>query len=481
MSVKLLSAALEVVSVPLAVALLVLDAARAEQVWYFRCDGGVVTDGFALPEDFREDAQLLWRTELSPGHSSPCLDQDSIYVTTFEAERRELATVALDRKTGKVRWRQVAPTQCIEPFHPVGSPAASSPATDGQRVYVFFGSFGLLCYDRQGTLLWSHPMGPFQDEFGASSSPVLADDLVLLNQDHDVDSFLIAIDKFTGQTRWKTSRADFVRSYSTPIVIEVEGHKHVVVAGSLQLTGYDLATGERLWWVEGISRIVDSTPCYANGLVYLATWTPGGDDENRIRMEPYSEALSKYDKDRDLLISEEELPEGEIRTRFYRMDINQDGVLDRHEWEKYAQVFERAKNTALAVDPRGRGDLSGTGVVWQFRRSLPTVPSSVVYEGIFYMIKDGGILTSLDALTGQPLQQGRVVGPGNYYASLVAGDGKLYVCSERGVVTVVRTGRRWEIVSSYDFGERIMATPTIRDGNIYLRTEQALYCFRKQP
>jgi outer membrane protein assembly factor BamB len=235
-----------------------------------------------------------------------------------------------------------------------------------------------------------------------------------------------------------------------------------------------------LWWVEGISRIVDCTPCYANGLVYLATWTPGGDDENRIRMEPFAEALMKYDQNSDQLLGEEELPEGEVRTRFYRMDINQDGYLDRREWEKYAQVFERAKNVALAVDPRGQGDLSNTGIVWQYRRSLPTVPSSVVYQDVFYMVKDGGIITSLDALTGEPLKQGRAAGPGNYYASLVAGDGKVYLCSERGVVTVLRVGRPWEILSSHDFGERIMATPTIRDGHIYLRTEKALYCFRKR-
>lgn len=452
----------------------------SQELWYFRHDGGVAGDHHPLPDNFREDGQLLWQVPLDGGHSSPCVVGDTVYVTTYRPEKQELATVALDRRSGQLRWKQVAPTTRIEPFHPVGSPAAASPACDGERVYVFFGSYGLLCYDTSGKLVWSKPLGPFQDEFGASSSPVLAGDLVILNEDHDVNSFLLAVNKRTGETVWQTSRAEFVRSYSTPIVIDAGGQQQVVVAGSLQLTGYDLRTGERLWWVEGISRIVDSTPCYANGLVYLATWTPGGDDDNRITMEPYHEALVKYDQNKDSLIQEDELPEGEVRTRFYRMDINQDGQLDQFEWQKYARVFERAKNVALAVDPRGRGDLSNTGVIWTYRRSLPTVPSSVVYRGVLYMVKDGGIVTSLDAATGQPLHQGRAVGPGNYYASLVAGDGKVYLCSEQGVMTILRADRRWEILASHNFGERIMATPTIRDGQVFIRTEKWLACYRKR-
>lgn len=467
-------------AIALLAALWVGSLASAQQLWYFRHDGGVCGDEHPLPDNFQSDAQLLWKVPVDPGHSSPCVVGNAVYITTYRAEEQELATVALDRRTGELLWKQRAPATRIEPFHPVGSPAAASPACDGQRVYVFFGSYGLLCYDTAGKMLWSKPLGPFQDEFGASSSPVLADDLVILNEDHDVDSFLLAVNKHTGETVWHVSRADFVRSYSTPIIINVDGHKQVVVAGSLQLTGYDLATGERLWWVEGLSRIVDSTPSYVHGRIYLATWTPGGDDEARIRMEPYNEALAKFDANKDGLLQEQELPEGEVRTRFYRMDINQDGQLDRYEWDKYAQVFERARNVALAVDPRGRGDLTQTGVVWVYRRSLPTVPSSVVYQGIFYMVKDGGILTSLDAATGEPLQQGRAVGPGNYYASLVAGDGKVYLCSERGVMTILRAGRTWSILASHDFGERIMATPTVRDGQFFIRTEKWLACFKKK-
>ena len=110
-----------------------------------------------------------------------------------------------------------------------------------QLFFAFFGSFGLLAYDHDGNQVWSKPMGPFQDEFGASSSPILVDDLVVLNEDHDVGSYLIAIDQKSGETRWKTSREEFTRSYSTPVVWAPKGKaKQIVVAGSLQVAGYDV-------------------------------------------------------------------------------------------------------------------------------------------------------------------------------------------------------------------------------------------------
>jgi outer membrane protein assembly factor BamB len=183
--------------------LLACHAAVADESDYFRRDSGVIRGKQALPDNFTDDADRVWRTELSPGISTPCVDGDSIFLTTWEPDKNELATVALDRVTGKIRWRNVVPTAEIEKVHSVGSPASSSPACNGKQVFAFFGSYGLLCYDLDGKLLREKKMGPFQDEFGASSSPVLAEGMVILNEDHDIDSFLIAIDQQTGQTVWK--------------------------------------------------------------------------------------------------------------------------------------------------------------------------------------------------------------------------------------------------------------------------------------
>lgn len=446
---------------------------------WFRQDHGIAAAGTQLPVNFGDTEDRLWRVALSPGISSPCICGDSIFVTMFEAESKELSTVAIDRVTGQVRWKQIAPAKTLEAFHAVGSPAASTPACNGTQVFSFFGSYGLLCYDLDGKLLWEHPMGPFQDEFGASSSPVLVGDKVILNEDHDVDSFLIALDQKTGHVVWKTPREDATRSYATPVVYDNQGRTELLIAGSLQLASYDPADGQKLWWFDGLSRLVDSTPVVVNGEIYFATWTPGGDSDDRIRMESFEMALSSFDRNSDLEIGKDEFPEGNaILERFFRIDLNQNQKLDRKEWEKHAMVFERAQNIAASIRPGTRGALPDENVNWTYTRSLPTVPSSVVYDGVLYMVKDSGIITSLDASTGELLKQGRAIGRGNYYSSIVAGDDKVYLISENGVVTILQAGRDWTILGSHDFEERIMATPVFGDGIMLIRTDSALYAFR---
>jgi outer membrane protein assembly factor BamB len=453
------------------------QSASAAEPAYFRFGSGVAkTDKQPLPAEFSA-SNRLWMTKLLPGHSTPCVCGDAIYLTTFDAKSKQLVTVALDRKSGKTKWTRPCPAKRIESTHQNGSPATCTPACDGQRVYSFFGSYGLLCYDLKGKLKWKKPMGPFQDEFGCASSPVLVDGKVVLNQDHDVDNFLIAFDAKTGKQLWKTPRDGFTRSYSTPVVWEANGRKQIVVAGALQLTAYDPSNGKPVWWVRGLSRIVDVTPVVAGGMLYIASWTPGGDPGQRIAMEPFSEALKTYDKNKDGQIGKDELKPGAVLSRFYRIDLNQNGKLDKREWDAHAKVFELAQNVAIAVKPGGQGDVTETHVKWTHRRGLPTVPSPLVYRGVMYMVKDGGILTALDAATGKQLKQARLPGNGNYYASLVGGDGNVYATSERGVMTVVKAGKSFEMIGSHNFRERIMATPVIDRGRFYVRTEKGLYCF----
>ncbi|MCH2209909.1 MAG: PQQ-binding-like beta-propeller repeat protein [Fuerstiella sp.] len=453
------------------------EFAQAADVSYFRHDYGIAQGDAALPEDFGEESGRVWRVPTSSGISSPCVHGNFVFLTTYDEASSELATVALNRETGVTLWKQVAPAQRIEDVHPTGNPAACTPACDGEHVYSFFGSYGLQCFDVSGELIWQRAMGPFQDEFGAASSPILVDDLVILNEDHDVDSVLTAIDKRTGDIRWTTPRDGFTRSYSSPILLETAGERSVVVAGALRLVAYEIATGKPRWWVNGLSRIVDPTPVLADGHLFMATWTPGGDSSSRISMGPYAEALNTFDSDQDGLIARSELSEGPVLSRFFRIDLDQDEHLNNSEWDAHARVFELAQNTAMSIRPGGTGDVTASAIEWTYRRGLPTVPSSIVYDGVLYMVKDSGIITTLDATTGDLLKQGRSRGPGNYYASLVAGDGKVYMCSEKGVITVLSAGREWSILSSHDFGERIMGTPAIRDGRIYIRTDDAMYCF----
>ncbi|HXT42072.1 MAG TPA: PQQ-binding-like beta-propeller repeat protein, partial [Candidatus Angelobacter sp.] len=219
---------------------------------YFRSDEGVAGTGVGpLPENFEAPRTSVWRVPIDPGHSTPILVNGRIFLTSYRAESKELTTLALDEKDGRTLWRRAVTVERVEQTHQIGSPATATPVIEGQRLFVFFGSYGLICYDLDGKKEWEDRLGPFQDEYGAGSSPIVMDGKVILNQDHDRDSFLAAFDCATGRLVWKTARPDAVRSYSTPAVWQRDGRKELLVAGALELAGYDPANGEKLWWLNG--------------------------------------------------------------------------------------------------------------------------------------------------------------------------------------------------------------------------------------
>jgi len=469
-----------VVLVALGPAPMFAGAAPAEpELKYFRSDLGIAEEGRSLPQDLGSDVKPRWRVAIDSGHSTPILAKGKIFLTTYRADAQELATVALEESTGKLLWKRVASATKIEDYHrQTGNPATCTPAWDGKRLYVFFGSFGLICYDFEGGKIWEHRLGPFQDEYGAGSSPVLIDNKVVLCQDHDVDSFVMALDRDTGKTLWKTARPDAVRSYSTPVVWQRNGAKELLIAGALELASYDPATGEKLWWVGGLARIVIPAPVPSGEMIYMASWAPGGDAGKRIAFEPWESARQKFDKNHDGKLTRAEIENRDVLDRFYRMDLNQDGSLDKTEWNRHAAVFQNAENAVLAIKPSSsRGRLATNDLKWKYPRGVPYVATPLVHNGLFWMVKDGGIVTKLDAASGRFLQEERLPGVGSYYASPVAGDEKLYFASEQGVVSVVAEQADWNVLSSHDFHEKIYATPVAEHGRLFIRTEKALYCF----
>ncbi len=444
---------------------------------YFRSDAGLQTGTGPLPDQLEDPAALNWRISLDSGHSTPILCAGKIFLTTYRAEAKELAVVALDEKTGQTVWHRALVPQQVEQTHPIGNPATATPACDGERLFVFFGSAGLFCYDLAGQKLWEQKMGPFRDEYGAGSSPILVGNNVIINQDHDTDSFVAAFDRTTGHKLWKTSRPDAVRSYSTPTEWTHDGRAELLVAGALRLTAYNPTDGQPLWWVNGLARIVIPTPVPSGPLIYMASWSPGGDSGKRISLVSWDAALAKWDANHDGKLSKSEIDDHEVLDRFYRMDLDQDGLLDQHEWERHAEVFRRAQNAILAIKPSGGGELSEQAVVWKHSRGAPYVATPVLDHGILWIVKEGGLVTKLDATSGELLQEERVPGFGNYFASPVAGDGHVYFASEAGTVSIVASQREWRVISSHDFHEKIYATPVLHRDRLYLRTERALYCF----
>jgi outer membrane protein assembly factor BamB len=446
----------------------------------FRGPGGLATPDLdrPLPDEIGPTQNVQWTVPLPLGHSSPVVVGDRIYLTAVRDKK--LLTLALDRATGKQLCQAEAPSKNLEKIHAIGSHAQASPVTDGERVVSFFGSSGLICHSADGKRLWHLPLGPFKNDLGAGSSPLLVGNLVILNQDHDIDSFLLAVDKRTGKVAWKVDRDEFWVGYASPFLWEVKGRKQIVVAGSLRVVAYDPETGKECWTVRGLARAVHMTPTAGpDGTLYVAGWTAGGDSDDPIKLPSFADMLTQHDKNKNGTLEEDELPAGPAKERFRMLDRNKDGHITRAEWEFGAQIFEGAQNRLIAIRPGGKGDVTKTHVIWSQEKYLPVIPSPLCYRDRIYLAHNNGLFAVLDARTGKLEKQGRLYGTGNYYSSPVGADGKVYFASQSGDVTVARVEPSWRVVCRARFGEEIFATPAIVDGRMYLRTTGHLYCFGK--
>ncbi len=455
-------------------------------------NGSGVARARGLPVRFGPATNVVWKVDLPPGHSSPVIAGDRIFLTAAEGETladagREkvadtgtgrLLTLCLDRRTGAVLWRREAPRPRRERFQPTNSAASPSPVTDGRNVYAFFGDFGLLSYGPDGNERWRAPLGPFNNVNGHGSSPILAGDLLILLSDQDSNSYLVALDKDTGRVRWKVDRPDVTRGYATPAVWQPpRGPAELIVPGAYLLTSYAVATGEKLWWVRGMSWQPKSAPVVAGEMIYAHSWESGGEAEAPTETPTFAETLAAQDSNRDGRISPEELPDPRMIKSFYLLDLDGDGTLDQRDWDFY-RARRAARNALVAVRPGGRGDLTATNVVWRMQKFLPNVPSPLVYDGVLYIVKDGGILTSIDPATGVIRKQARLAGaPGTYYSSPVGADGKVFLVSQEGKASVLSAGAEWEVLAVNDLDDECYATPAIVDDRIYLRTRSRLYCF----
>ncbi|HEV8145807.1 MAG TPA: PQQ-binding-like beta-propeller repeat protein [Bryobacteraceae bacterium] len=441
-------------------------------------NGSGVSDSTRLPSRIGPSSNLIWRTALPPGHSSPALTETRIFVTA--AEREQIVTICLDREKGKILWKREAPRPRKEYMQDTNTPASPSPATDGSNVYVFFGDFGMISYSPDGEERWRLPMGPFNNANGHGSSPIVSGKLVVLICDQDTNSFLVAVDKDSGKVKWVTPRPDSTRGYATPAVYQPkDGPAELIVPGAYRVVSYLLATGEPLWWVRGFAWQLKSVPLIDGDVIYVSGWETGGDATEPPNVPTFAETLAKFDTDHDGKISRAEIG-WKSAQQFAETDLNHDGVLDERDWNFY-RARKTSQNNTVAIRAGGKGDVTDTHVLWRFRKPVPNVPSPLLYNGVIFLMKEGGILTTLDPKTGEVLKQGRLTGAlGQYWSSPVGADGKVYVASQEGQVTVLKAAGKWDILEINELGEEIFATPAIVDGRIYLRTRAALYCFGRK-
>lgn len=443
-------------------------------------NGSGVSSETGIPAEFGPDRNLVWKTPLPDGLSSPVFSRDSILLTGFDS--KNLYTIALDRKTGRLRWRRELARERQGPLREPNTPASPSATTDGENVYSFFQEIGLISYGPDGNERWRVPLGPFNNPFGMGSSPVLAGDRIIQVLDGETDSFMIAVDKDTGKTIWRVERPDVARGYSTPALWDPKdgSGQQVIVPGSYELRAYSVETGEKLWWVSSLTWQMKPTPVIDGDTIYVLGWAGNADPGQQKEIPPFEQVLSQYDKDGDGKLSKDEaagpVDEGSLRA-WEELELDRDGYLGARDWRAY-QLKHSVVNSVQAIRLGGKGDMTKTAVKWQYHKSLPNVPSPLFYDGVVYMVKDGGIVTSLDAETGEVRKQDRLrEAMDKYYSSPVAADGKIFMASEPGVVSVLQAGADWEVLETIDMGEEIHATPVILDGRIYLRTKAALYCF----
>ena len=427
-----------------------------------------------LPTEFGPQKNVLWKTELPVGKSSPVLAGDRIFLTASEGD--DLITMCLSRTTGQVQWRRSVRAARREAQNALNHRAAPTPVTDGKSVFVFFADFGLVAYDFAGKQRWQLPLGPFNSQHGVVASPVYAEGRVILVVDTDTDAYIVALHTDSGKIAWKAPR-HVINGYSTPIIYRpARGAAQVIAPGSYQLTAYSVESGEPLWFVRGLTCQPKSAPTIVGDILYFNGWTPGNDAGEQVELPTFAEVVAAADANHDSRLSQSELPPPWQPTGTWRaIDLNRDGFLNEREWT-FFRTRRASRNGLLAVKLGGSGDVTNTHVLWRFEKSLPDVPAPLVYNGVVFLFRSGGIATTLDAQTGKVLKQARLTGAlENYYASPIGVDDKVYIASEHGKVVVLRAAGDWEILAINEFDSEIYATPAVSKGQMYIRTGNALY------
>ena len=294
------------------IAWLLVPIALAAADWtQFRGPNGAgVSPSKDLPEHFDSQKNIVWRVALPPGHSSPVLTADHIFITAFEA-KDYCSPSALDRASGKVMWRREAPRDREEYFQPTNGPATPSPVTDGANVYVFFGDFGLLSYGPDGNERWRLPLGPFNNPNGHGrrrSWPMEGWSLVAIRTPGRICLPSIPpLDAFCGRRCARNTRADTPRPRSTG---QRHGPAELIVPGSFEVASYALDTGEKLWWVRGMAWQLKCVPLIDGDRIFVNGWKQAAIRRNASEVPEFTQMLAEHDKDKDGKLSQSEMPPG---------------------------------------------------------------------------------------------------------------------------------------------------------------------------
>ena len=448
-------------------------------------NGTGVANVTGLPTEFGPAKNVVWKAKTPAGHSSPVLTPTHIFMTGIDGDA--LVVLAIDRATGRELWRRDVPRLRKGRLELVNGPASPSPVTDGDCVYAFFQDFGFIAFTADGKEQWRIPFGPFNMFYGFGASPILADGTLILPVDQDTGSYLLGIDAKTGKQRYKVDRPGVISGYSTPTIYQPRvGGTQVLIPESFQLSAYDVKDGHRVWWVRGLACEMKSVVSISGDTAWINGW---GFSQNQpgtqVPTIPWEEGLKIYDKNHDGRIGEDEVTGGppaldkmlSPKNGFPAFDGDRNGTLDENEWAVMRAMLA-AENGLLAIKLGGHGDMTDGAVLWKYTRPVPQVPSTLLYDNVLFMVNDSGILISFDPATGNVLKQGRLKGAiDKYFASPVGADGKVFLVSQDGTLSVVSAKADWEILSVNPLDDEVFATPAFADGRVYVRTKSSLYAF----
>jgi outer membrane protein assembly factor BamB len=390
------------------------EAAGGQEWTRFRGpDGTGIGKGESIPVSFSE-ADYLWQVKLpGPGHSSPVLWGDRVFVTCTHDARQVREVICLDANSGKTLWSTKIP---FTPYrhNRLNSFAASTPAVDAERVYLNWisgASFVALALDHAGKTLWRREMGEFQARHGAGASPIALGGLMIVGNDNRATSFLAGLDGKTGKTMWQIKRDSRMTSYITPAVYRPkDGTPEVVfVSEGNGMTGVDPMSGQKKWESEKLFTLKSVASPVVAGSVIFATAGAGGAGRESAAVRP-GDALAGRDP----------------------------------------------------------------AVVWKLNRTLPYVPTPIAIGDHLYIVSDAGVMTCVAAADGKQLWQERL--SGNFYASPVSVNGRIYLITRSGEVIVLKAGPEYKVLGESTLPEHTDATPAIANGRMYIRTLNHLIC-----
>lgn len=380
---------------------------------------GIATDA-DLPAEFGENDNVVWKTPIHGwGHSSPVVWDDQVWMSTATEDGLKMSAVCVDAETGKIvhdlllfENESVSPDQ-----HATNSFASCTPAIEEGRVYVHFGHYGTACLDtKTGKKIWERRDIEVDEFRGPASSPVIHENLLIINCDGVDKQFVIALDKRTGKTAWRTERdidygtdvGDYKKGYGTPSIFQIGGRTQLVSPSAVETIAYDPKTGEEIWRVRHGGMNAAARPLYAHGLVYIAA---GKDDTSFVAVKP------------------------------------------------------------------GKGDLTKNGIAWKSGKGISQKPSPLLIDDLLFMISDAGIASCRDAKTGEVYWNERF--RGEFWASPVSDGKKIFCFSKEGKVPVFAASKEFKLLAENQFDEGFHSTPAIAHNAMFLRSRHHLYRIQK--